>query len=204
MFFFYHKHIRALRAFVPKNRQRQGFAQTVVSAYRTLARVTSCRTTRRGWERPGRTEWFNYRSGLEVVEPSSIRGVLPRDGSTARTDRGQRGLATGRAQACMYSVSHDRGLIPHDDEDQPAGFIGLMKGRLPVPCDQGLVEADEQWLQPMQALGHRARRQVQPQPPPGLEQPFGRPLGGELVVQDLDPDRGPTAPWGSVRARPAR
>ena len=34
MFFFYHKHIRALRAFVPKNRQRQGFAQTVVSAYR--------------------------------------------------------------------------------------------------------------------------------------------------------------------------
>ena len=100
------------------------------------------------------------------------------------------------AQACMYSVSHDRGLIPHDDEDQPAGFIGLMKGRLPVPCDQGLVEADEQWLQPMQALGLRARRQVQPQPPPGLEQPFGRPLGGELVVQDLDPDRGAKPPLG--------
>ncbi len=72
----------------------------------------------------------------------------------------------------------------------------LMKGRLPVPCDQGLVKADEQWLQSMQALGHRARRQVQPQPPPGLEQPFGRPLGGELVVQDLDPDRGAQPPLG--------
>ena len=31
---------------------------------------------------------------------------------------------------------------------------------------------------------------------PGLEQPFGRPLGGELVVQDLDPDRGAQPPLG--------
>ncbi len=146
MFFFYHKHIRALRAIVPKNRQRQGFAQTVVSAYRTLARVTSCRTTRRGWERPGRTEWFNYRSSLEVVEPSSIRGVLPRNGSRQERIEISGAWPPAAAQDYMHSAIHDRGLIPHDDEDQPAGFIGLMKGRLPVPSDQGVLEADEQWL----------------------------------------------------------
>ena len=110
-----------------------------------------------------------------------------------------------QAQACMCSVSHDRGLIPHDDEDQPAGFIGLMKGRLPVPCDQGLVEADEQWLQPMQALGHRARRQVQPQPPPRTGATVRSAAGWRTCRAGSRPGpRRPTAPWGSVRARPAR
>src|SRR5271166_928230 len=81
------------------------------------------------------------------------------------------------------------------DEHQPAGFIGLMKSRHPAPCDQGLVEPAEQWFQPMQAVGHCARRQIQPQQSPGLEQAFGWPLGSVFVEQDLNPHRHTQSPF---------
>ncbi len=92
-------------------------------------------------------------------------------------------------------------------EDQPARLVGLLIGRLPDAFLDRLIQRLEQGQQPLQATGHRARRDRQAQEFPGGQQPFGRPMAGVLVQQDLQPHRraqetlGDQLGWRRRRAR---
>src|SRR6516162_6800222 len=75
------------------------------------------------------------------------------------------------------------------DEDHPARLVSLGEGRLGVACQQSFVQPLKQRLKAFQTTGHRARRQVQAQQTPVVQQP----LGGRRIVkkknQDLHPHR---------------
>ena len=80
-------------------------------------------------------------------------------------------------------------LAVRDDEDHPAGLVGLGECERGVPLEQGVVERLKQRLEAFQAAGHRAGRHVQAEQLPLAQQPFGRPVAEELVQEDLHPDR---------------
>ncbi len=75
------------------------------------------------------------------------------------------------------------------DEYQPPRLVGLVVGGLRVAFQQGLVDRLEQRRQALQAIGDRARRQVQVVVTPVRQQPRDRPMIGKLLQQNLAPHR---------------
>ena len=88
-------------------------------------------------------------------------------------------------------------LAFQDDEDHPARLIGLSDGGLGVSLEQGLVQWCEQRFEAFQTTGHGARRHVETEQPPVVQQAFRGAMTEELVEQDLHPHRHPQQPFGN-------
>ena len=125
-----------------------------------------------------------------AVDHQHHAGVLPGNGPRAPRgcgwDRGERPpcprprtpTATSDIPSCLPG-----------DEDHPASLVGLGEGGCGIAFEQRVIKRLKQRFEAFQATGHRARRQVQTQQPPLVQQPLGGPVAGELVDQDLHPHR---------------